>query len=515
MSLGAPRIPARILGLADALEVAFANNREYQTQKESVYLNALALTLARWQFAPRFFGIITGDFSRDSNGDKSGGIGTNFGVNQLLASGARLSITVANNFLKFFSGNRGEVANTLLSGAITQPLLRGFGSHIVEEPLIQAERSVIYQVRAFERYRQEFIVQISSSYYLVLEARNRVTNEYENWQGLVNNLDRSNSLAEGERLARFEVDQVKQDELDARNRFVTTVEAYQTALDRFKVTLSIPTSALIGLDPTELDRLEATATQEIGVEVDDAIVTALRRRLDYLTEKDQLEDSERKVAVAADALRAQLDVSANGGIGSGGLAGGNQPLKFDARTGNYGVGFDVDLPIDRRAQRNSYVSALIAVESQKRTLSLTEDNIRIGVRDSYRQLLRLRESYLIQQQSVKLSEARVESTNALRDAGRSTTRDVLDSQRALLSAQNGLSSALINLAIARLSFASDTGTLRVIGNGRFEEDPIVKMEPPPAGTGGAAAADAAEGGTKIQERPVSRGGTAGSESKNG
>ena len=40
--------------------------------------------------------------------------------------------------------------------SVTQPLLRGSGSRIVYEPLTQAERDLIYEVRSFERYRRSF-----------------------------------------------------------------------------------------------------------------------------------------------------------------------------------------------------------------------------------------------------------------------------------------------------------------------------------------------------------------------
>jgi outer membrane protein TolC len=498
----APRIPARILNLADVLKVAFANNRDYQSQKESVYLNGLALTLARWQFAPRFFGIITGDYERNSNGDESGGISTSFGFNKLFATGARLGVSIANNFLIFFTRERREVANTLINGTLTQPLLRGFGSHIVREPVIQAERNVIYGVRAYERYRQTFALRIASDFYQVLEARNRVTNEYMNWQSLVNDLERSNSLAEGERIPKYQVDQVLQQVLSAKNRYVVTVESYAAALDRLKVTLLFPVDTTIGLDRAELALLESNMAAPIDVDLDAAIATALRRRLDYLTERDQVEDAERKVIVAADALRAQLDLRATGGLGSG-TGGDQQPLKFDASTGTAGVGLDLNLPFDRKAERNAYVQALIAVDVQKRAASLSEDNIRIAVRDAYRSLLREYETYKIQKASVKLAGDRVESTSALRDAGRADTRDVLESQQALIEARNGLTSALINLAIARLEFASEMGVLRVYEDGRIEEDPIEKPSPPP------------DGANATRNGPISRSESAGNETKNG
>src|SRR5690606_16727166 len=59
---GAKEVPSRIISLSDALTLAFANNREFRSAREAVYLAALDLTLARHAFAPNLFGIVTGDF---------------------------------------------------------------------------------------------------------------------------------------------------------------------------------------------------------------------------------------------------------------------------------------------------------------------------------------------------------------------------------------------------------------------------------------------------------------------
>jgi len=267
------------------------------------------------------------------------------------------------------------------------------------------------------------------------------------------------------------VDQVRQQELQARNRYVVAVEDYRTALDRFKITLHLPLETSIGLDEGELEKLAAGATALGEPEVEQAVATALRLRLDVMTARDQAEDASRQVRVTADALRAQLDLNVTASLPSG--AGGAQvPLHFNGQNATVSAGFDLNLPFDRRAERNLYASSIIQNERQLRSESLFEDTVRATVRESHRRLAQERQTYQIQEASVRLAQARVESTNALRDAGRAETRDILDSQSALIDARNGLTSALINLTIAKLEFQSDTGTLRVESQGRMTAEPI-------------------------------------------
>src|SRR5207247_5624988 len=113
-----------------------------------------------------------------------------FGWDLLLVNGARLSIHLLNNFSQFFTGDKREVAATIFQGTLTQPLLRGFGTEIVREPLTQAERNVTYQVRSFERFRRTFAVRVITAYYRVLQDHDARTEAKHSLQSPSSNIDR-------------------------------------------------------------------------------------------------------------------------------------------------------------------------------------------------------------------------------------------------------------------------------------------------------------------------------------
>ena len=467
----APRVSSRILDLRSALRLAFRNNREHQSQKEAVYLSALSLTLARYEFAPRFFGILTGEWDRDASGSESGSISPAFGWNLLFVNGARLSLRLAQTFFQFFTGDRREAAETVVSGTLTQPLLRGFGTEIVREPLTQAERDLTYRIRAFERFRKTFVVAVVTEFYRVLEARDRVANAYLNWQSLVTNRDRVEALASADRRPSFEVGQARQDELRAQDDWSEAVERYETALDQLKITLGISTDEDITLLQAELDALSRQPVEPLDAPVEEAIRDALESRLDLLTARDQVEDGERRVRVASDGLRAQLDVTAEAALQSNGGS-DQKPLKLNADRFAYGFGFDLDLPLDRKAERNAYVAAIIDLEERKRDLTLLQDTIRLTVRDAYRRLEREIVSFGIQRASLQLAEERVASTSLLLQAGRAETRDVLEAQEAANTARNAVTSSLINYAIARLELLRDIEAMRVTDEGEIMRLPL-------------------------------------------
>ena len=57
---------ARVISLDAALELAFHYSKEYQTQKERLYLQALALTFDRYRYTPTFSFTASGDYEWDT-----------------------------------------------------------------------------------------------------------------------------------------------------------------------------------------------------------------------------------------------------------------------------------------------------------------------------------------------------------------------------------------------------------------------------------------------------------------
>ena len=65
------------------------------------------------------------------------------------------------NELVFNFAGKNPIQPTVLSSlpfSFVQPLLRGGGRAVILEPLTHAERTLLYQVRAFAQFRQQFFV---------------------------------------------------------------------------------------------------------------------------------------------------------------------------------------------------------------------------------------------------------------------------------------------------------------------------------------------------------------------
>ena len=467
----AASVPSGAINLAQAAAMATANNRDYQTRKETLYLSALELTLIRHQYTLQWFGTVDGGYVKKGAGDsreedvsvssESGGT-----FKQILAGGTIVSTRLAIDWLRFLTGDPRTSLASVLSASVTMPLLGSGAGKVELEKLTLAERSVLYQIRDFNRYRQTFVVSIVNDYYRVLQLRDRVANAENNYKMVAESKERLEMEAQAGRRNRFEVDQAEQNMLTAKDGYVSAQQEYEQALDSFKISLSLPADANVELDQNELMALENIGITQPDYTLDMAVETALLRRLDLANSADKIDDSLRLVILATDGLGTELNLLGSASVNS------KEKTEFDNlqfHRGTYGLGFEADLPFDRKAERNAYRRALINLEQSRRQYENDVEEVKLSVRNTYRQLIEAAERHKIQVKSLKLARTRVESTSLLLEAGRLTTRDLLDSQNALLQAQNNVTAALVGHMIAKLSFFQDVGILQVKPDGMWQE----------------------------------------------
>ncbi|NJM55771.1 MAG: TolC family protein [Verrucomicrobiae bacterium] len=207
-----------------------------------------------------------------------------------------------------------------------------------------------------------------------------------------------------------------------------------------------------------IDALKAMGLPPVKVSEGEAFRIAVQRRLDLLNEIDRFEDSKRKIVVAANLLKTQLDFF--GGVSVESLP-PTDYADFQWEDFQANAGLRLNLPIDRLRERNVYRTTFINFERQLRALGLALDNLRSGVRETVRDLELLEASYEIQKRSVDLADARVESAELLLQAGRVQVRDLLEAQNDQLRARNAFTVALIDYHVRRLEFLQDLGVLNI------------------------------------------------------
>jgi len=499
------------LSLMEALQIGARNSFEYQTHKEDVFESALDLDLERNEFRKIFAGQVESLVSTNTSGDRTvSGVENSaaVGMSRRLESGVELSTALAIDLANLLTMGGASSLGIAGDATIAIPLLRGSGRHIVREPLTQAERDVLYAIYEFERFKQTFAVDIANGYLEVLSQIDQVRNAEQNYRSLIVSARRSRSLAEAGRLTQIQVDQAVQNELRARNRWISATESYKNSLDSFKNLLALPPDAEIELERGDLEQLitpaskiiadivaeeQAEAGKETGpvdaaiellapraedagpFEIDEslAIELAFENRVDLWVAQAEVYDAQRAVVVAADALGAELTL-----FGSSKLGGrrsidsaGDDDARLRPDKGIYTALLTLDLPFERTVERNAYRKSFISLEQAVRDLQTLEDEIKLAVRRKLRDLLESRESLQIQAKSVLVAEKRVKSTELFLEAGKPQTqmRDLLEAQDALLTAQNRVTSAAIDYRMAELQLQSDMGVLKIDERGLWQE----------------------------------------------
>ncbi len=457
-----------VINLQQAVEIATKFNRGYQTQKESLYLSALDLTDERYKYALKWFGTIDSVYTDNKSGGDDVTINTSGGIDkrQLFLDGVLFNIGIAIDWARFLTGDPGTTLGSVLSGDVTVPLLGSGAGKDAQEDLTQAERGVLYRIRSFNRYRKTFVVGIISDYYRVLQQKDSVSIAEASVQRLVESTNQLKMEVEVGQRAPSEADEAMQKLLSAENSLVTTQQRYEQALDEFKIRLSLPTDANIVLDQNELTALEEIGISQSEYTVAEAIEMALARRLDLANTRDAIEDAARKLELAADGLGVQLDLIGSSDVSSANKTGFD---KLQFQNGTYSLGLAADLPFDRKTERNDYRKKLITMEQRKRSYDDESDNVKLDVRQAYRDLEETAESYRIQKIGLELAVRRVDEQKLLLEYGRGTMRLLLETEDDLVGAQNDVTSALVNHTIAKMSFFRDIGILQVKPDGMWEQ----------------------------------------------
>ena len=446
-----------VLDLPTSLRIAMAASREYRSRREDAYLKALAWTLERHKFETQP-GAGFGAAIADGPDGGTASATPRGSLSRAFESGGSLVLKIATDFLKAFAGDPLTAMQTVLSADLILPLARGSGVLVAREALTQAEREVLYALRDFARFQQEFSVDVATAFYRTVESRDTLANEVQTLESLTRLQDRTKEFGpEGAgRIPDFQVDQARQDVLRAEERRVRAAQAVEASIDQLVLNLGLRVGTKATIAENALDTLRARGLEPSGLGLDTAIATALARRLDHATERDRYEDAQRHVAVAARALGPEASLTLGGDVSTP----GRTPYDFRHASATGRAGLDVDLPLERTAERNALRSARIDADRARRAVEASEDEIAVAVRQDQRSLDAAHKSYDIQVEGVRLATRRVESADLNLQAGNATTRDVLEAENARIEAKNALTRALVDYATARLAFLRDVGLLR-------------------------------------------------------
>ncbi len=446
-----------VLDLRAALAIAVQTNRSVLAQREALFQQALSLSSTHRDFGPQVALTLSYlfDETRGAPDQQSGA--ANFSLEQILPSGARLSLDAATSGASLEDGD--ETYDSLVAIRLAQPLLRGGGHAVAYEPLIQAERSLVYAIRDFELFREDFSIDVARRFYDLVNQKQSIQNQRQNMDSNEFARRQAEAFFAVGRANELDVLRARRSELTARNDLLEAEEGYELALDRFKIFLGLATTAAIDVQG------EPPPFVSVHYDVVSAVDVALANRLDLINRREQLEDVERGVRLARNSLLPDLDLTLGTSYGTESSAhfGGD-----DLERTNASLALSLGVPLDRVRERNAYRSNQIELAQARRSLQEFQDDLVVTIRSSFRELERRLQSLDIQQQLI------VDQTKNLRIAelrferGEIPNRDVVEANQSLLDAQNALIDEQVNYEIARLQLLRDLGILFIDDTGMWK-----------------------------------------------
>ncbi|MHC4968979.1 MAG: TolC family protein [Planctomycetota bacterium] len=469
------------MDLNDALAYAIRHSREYRFAEEDFLLSALRLLSERHLWGPRVFNDLEVEIeSIGDNGlyDSSLRLVNDLRVTQRLPYGgqvsAQLLAAATEDLHQRVAGENVQTAELIFAADV--PLLRGAGM-VARESLIQAERNVVYATREFERFRRDFLFDITTDFLNLVVLQQAIVNQERQVELFQDFEEREMALAEAGRTPPFEAAQSVQDTLFAIDRLNSQLEAFRLAKDRFKVRLGMPEERALIIRPTT----PGLPTPEANL--DEAVRAAMNYRLDLQNRRDRIDDARRTVNNARNDLLADLDLSADISIPTDDEK-DRAGLDFDFEDLSFRAALALGLPIDREIERLNLRQAQVDLERSIREYERFRDTIAVDVRAAVRNIDRAEFSRQLQEQNVRTADRRLASINAAPD--RADARDRSETADALLDAQNDYLRARRDVQVSILRYLLDSGQLRVNPDGSIRplrDMPLHYGDPAESGPG--------------------------------
>jgi len=222
-------------------------------------------------------------------------------------------------------------------------------------------------------------------------------------------------------------------------------------------------------------RVELISLAEFTMSLPESVGYGLENRLDLMNQKSFVMDARRDMEIKANQLEAVLDIVVEGDIGT---PTDSKPFNFHGSSSSFRTGLRFTAPVDQVAERNRYRASQIAYQRARRDFMASEDEVKLQLRDSWRNLNVLKRNFEIQRQAVRIAalqlDLAVEESTAPRKPGQRSQSgtqglNLITAFNSVLSAQNELIGIWVSYERSRLNIHRDMGMMEVNAQGVWKD----------------------------------------------
>ncbi len=341
--------------------------------------------------------------------------------------------------------------------AVTQPLLRGFGSAVSKAGVLTARNALLGAAENLEATREaraeEVVVAYWNHYFAI---RNLVTREFLVGQGerLVEINQKKLDVGEFRRIDVVEAESTlatrEQERIAAVNEIGRAADALKRLIFPFETR-----------EEWEIEVVPLTEAAEEAIERPswrEAARVALERRHELRQKRLQLENDDIRIMVAENTQLPQLDLTAS--LRFNQLADNSGDVtNYDDDYYSIGAGVNLEVPLGNRTARYDLAAARLTKIRSLLEYKDLENQIIQEVRDAVRDVSNRQEQIVAAGEASRLAKERWVAEQKRQETGYSTTFQVRDAEAAWQESEDAYLRALFDYQVALASLHAAQGTL--------------------------------------------------------
>jgi outer membrane protein TolC len=355
------------------------------------------------------------------------------GVRQRLPTGGTYELRLNNEYANTINrANDGYSSRVLLT--LTQPLLRNFG---FDANLTNIRIATNNQSISREQLRlrvSDVVTQVQNAYFDLIFTLENLEVQRRSLRLAQELVALNRSRVRAGVAAPVEVTQAEAQEAARLQDVILAEKAVRDAEDALKVVLNLPATSSAW--DTVIQPVDAATFEAVGVNLEEAVHTALENRYEMRSAKLDIDNRDLTVRLSRNQLLP--DLALTGSLGLGGF-GTNYGSAFGEAVSSeftsYTVGVQLTVPIGNRAAQANYLRSKLLSDQAKTSLRQLELLITQQVREAVRRVEADARRVEANRAARVLAEEQLRVEQRRLEAGVTTTFNVLSFQRDLAQAQ--------------------------------------------------------------------------------
>ncbi|MCW5582883.1 MAG: TolC family protein [Gammaproteobacteria bacterium] len=435
----------KLLSLDEAILLAVRSNPNVQSSQLSYVAQKFSLWVQEWQFFPHYALQASAAYNRNKSSNQFTINSQNYNVQPSVS----LITPIGTQVVLAGTNTSATHYNPGLSLQVMQPLMRGFGTAIVEASLNNAKDSTVISQLNIEGMLRSTVTDVINAYLGVVSAERTVLIDEDAVKRSEKSVEQTKLFIKAGHKAGNELVTVEANVASAK----TQLENDKNNLIQSRYALL----AAIGIDPnmdiqfSNLD-VQSLINKYHLPTLSNAKKWTLENDIQYQTDKITLHGQKsRDLLVAEDNTRWQLNFSTNVSTGNGSGGGQNAGFNslFNGANQTQSVGLTLQIPIDDQQSKQAVVNAKIALKQAELALMQEKWSKETGAINAWNTVISrvlhfyedaelLRKTHHVSYQ--KYSHGLIDSLEL-----QSAQQSLIQAQQALLSARINYLRGLVNL----------------------------------------------------------------------